>query len=316
LTPNQTAFVKGRYILENVVSAHEILHDSMKNKEKGVILKLYYEKTYDRVDWLFLEEMLNSRGFGIRWIMKLVKGGSICICLNDENNPLFSPGKGLRRGDPLSSLLFNLVGDVFTRMLIKAARRVHITGFMSSLYPKGVLSLQYADDTLLFLKHSTTSAGLLKWIMVCFEQLSGMKSNYNKSDLVPTNLDEDETMQYARIFCCKIDSFPFRYLGVPLHYKLRREDIQPIVDKVLNRIPGWKGRLLSCGARLVLLRACLASIPIYLMSLIRFPKWAIESINSHMTIFWDDNEDKHKYHLSNWQSLAQRKEGGGGARYP
>jgi hypothetical protein len=40
----------------------------------------------------------------------------------------------------------------------------------------------------------------------------------------------------------------------------------------------------------VLLRACLASIPICLMSLIRFSKWAIEAINSPMTIFlWDDH---------------------------
>jgi hypothetical protein len=166
---------------------------------------------------------------------------------------------------------------------------------------------------MLFLKHNLISAGHLKWIMVCFEQLSKMKINYNKSDLVPVNLDEEEILQYARIFCCKMRSFPFKYLGVPLHYeKLRSEDIQPIVDKVLNRIPGWKGRLLSYGARLVLFRSCLASIPIYLMSLIRFPKWAIETINSHLAnFFWDDTGDKHKYHISNWQSLAQRKENGG-----
>jgi hypothetical protein len=199
------------------------------------------------------------------------------VSLNDENRP----GKGLRQGDPLSPLLFNLVVDVFTRMLMKAARTNYISGFMTSIYPGGVLSLQYADDTLLFLKHDLVSAGHLKWIMVYFEQLSGMKINYNKSGMVPVNLEEEETLQYSRIFCCKVGSFPFKYLGVPLHYeKLRREDIQLIVDKLINRIPGWKGRLLSYGARLVLLRACLASIPIYLMSLIKFPKWATEAINS------------------------------------
>jgi hypothetical protein len=50
LTPNQMTFVRGRYILESVVSAHEILHDAIKNKEKGLVLKLDYEKAYDRVD--------------------------------------------------------------------------------------------------------------------------------------------------------------------------------------------------------------------------------------------------------------------------
>jgi hypothetical protein len=60
---------------------------------------------------------------------------------------------------------------------------------------------------------------------------------------------------------------------------------------------------------MVLLKAGLASIPIYLMSLIKFPKWAIETINSQMAIFfWDDQGDKYRYHLSNWYSLAQKKE--------
>jgi hypothetical protein len=58
--------------------------------------------------------------------------------------------------------------------------------------------------------------------------------------MTPINLDEEEAQDFAKIFCCKIGSFPFKYLGVPLHYeKLKREDIQPIVDEVMGRIPGW-----------------------------------------------------------------------------
>jgi hypothetical protein len=49
LASNQTVFVRGRFILESVVSSHEIIHEAAKNKEKGIILKLGYEKTYDRV---------------------------------------------------------------------------------------------------------------------------------------------------------------------------------------------------------------------------------------------------------------------------
>jgi hypothetical protein len=50
LAPNQTAFVRGRFILESVVFTHEIIHDTMKKKKKGLILKLDYEKAYDIVD--------------------------------------------------------------------------------------------------------------------------------------------------------------------------------------------------------------------------------------------------------------------------
>jgi hypothetical protein len=49
--------------LENIVAAHEIVHEATRKKEKGLVLKLDYEKEYDRVSWTFLEEMLVTRGF-------------------------------------------------------------------------------------------------------------------------------------------------------------------------------------------------------------------------------------------------------------
>jgi hypothetical protein len=57
LAHNQTTFVRGRYILESVVSAHEILHDSRRG-QKGLVLKVDYGKAYDRVNCHFLEDML------------------------------------------------------------------------------------------------------------------------------------------------------------------------------------------------------------------------------------------------------------------
>lgn len=195
VAPNQTAFIKGRFILESVVAAHEIIHEIHKQKQEGVVLKLDYEKAYDRVSWEFLEEILELRGFGPKWrswIQKVVKGGSLCIRINDENSGYFKPGKGLRQGDPLSPLLFNLVADVFTKMLIKAARQGFISGLLPNVIEGGVISLQYADDTLLFLENNPEKATTLKWLLICFEQLSGMKINYDKSELLTIGLEEDQ----------------------------------------------------------------------------------------------------------------------------
>jgi hypothetical protein len=114
--------------------------------------------------------------------------------------------------------------------------------------------------------------------VVCFEKISHIKINDYKSDLTLVNLEEENIQTYAKIFCCKIGTFPFKYLGVPLQYDmLRTEDIQPVVNKIINRIPGWIAKLLSYGARITLLKAYVASILIYLMYVIKFPKWFIEA---------------------------------------
>jgi hypothetical protein len=64
---NQTSFIKGRYILKSVVTAHEVLHNVHKGKQHGFVLKLDYEKSYDKVNWQFLLEILRMRCFGSKW---------------------------------------------------------------------------------------------------------------------------------------------------------------------------------------------------------------------------------------------------------
>jgi hypothetical protein len=63
ISPNQTTFIKGRYILESVVSAHETIHSVIKKGQKGAILKLDYEKAFDKVNLDFLDELLDKRNF-------------------------------------------------------------------------------------------------------------------------------------------------------------------------------------------------------------------------------------------------------------
>jgi hypothetical protein len=235
IAPTQTTFLKGRFILESVVSVHEVIHSVHSRGESGVVLKLDYEKAYDRVDWSFLDSMLASRGFGpiIRgWIKSILVKGSFCVRINDENSPYFMAGKGLKQGDPLSPLLFNFMADVFSKMLSKAASHGLIEGLMPTAIPGGVISLQYADDTILFLKNDIAMARNLKWLLTCFEQMSGMRINYHKSDLMPINLPEEDSNLFAQVFCCPVGKFPFKYLGVPMHYgNLRREDIQPVIGE-------------------------------------------------------------------------------------
>jgi len=49
ISPQQSAFIQGRYVLESVVVAHELVHSLNISGDPGIILKLDYEKAYDRV---------------------------------------------------------------------------------------------------------------------------------------------------------------------------------------------------------------------------------------------------------------------------
>lgn len=153
----------------------------------------------------------------------------------------------------------------------------------------------------------------LKWVLTCFEQVSGMRINFDKSEMIPLNLDPDEITNLGEILGCPIGKFPIKYLGVPLHVeKLSREDLQPLLDKILKRIAGWRGKLLSYKGRLTLIKTCLASIPVYLLSFFKFPKWALDMINSQMAnCLWNDYEGHRKIHLANWQMVCMKQEFGG-----
>jgi hypothetical protein len=193
--------------------------------------------------------------------------------VNGEDISYFKPGKGLRQGDPLSPSLFNLVGDGLTRMLKRVVDKGLVKGLLEEFRVGGIVSLQYADDTILFSKAEESALENLKCILMWYEQISGMRINFHKSEVIPINVEEDKVHGLAHILSCPIENFPIKYLGVPLHFdNLSREDIQPLVDKILKKIAGWKGNLLSLAARVTLIKTCLTSIPVYLLSFIKFPK--------------------------------------------
>lgn len=113
------------------MSAHQIVHVVASNKLVGFVFKLVYEKAYDMVSREFLLRMVRRRGFGPKWMHKLeslLHNGSVGIRINDTDSDFFIAGKGAMQGDPISPLLFNLVPDVFARMLKKAADNDLIVG--------------------------------------------------------------------------------------------------------------------------------------------------------------------------------------------
>jgi hypothetical protein len=153
-----------------------------------VFLKLDFQKAYDRLDWSFLCHALLQRGFDDRmvsWIMQIVMSGNTAININGEVGLYFRPSCGVRQGDHISSLLFNATVDVLAEILEKAKISGHISGVVGHLFlGRGVTHLQYADDTMIMVEGSELDIVNLKFLLLCFETMSGLKINFDKSEVV------------------------------------------------------------------------------------------------------------------------------------
>ena len=121
--PSQTAFMPDRNILEWVVVLHETLHEILTKKLDVVVFKVDYEKAYDKVKWPFLQQALRIKGFDQAWrdqVDSIMKKGSVRIRVNDDISHYFQTHKGLRQGDPMSPILFNIVVDMLTILIGRA----------------------------------------------------------------------------------------------------------------------------------------------------------------------------------------------------
>jgi hypothetical protein len=83
----------------------------------------------------------------------------------------------------MSSILFNIVVDMLAVMIGRAKENGQVGGLIPHLVDGGVSILQYADDTIIFMEHDLAKARNMKLVLCLFEQLSGLKINFNKSKL-------------------------------------------------------------------------------------------------------------------------------------
>ncbi|KAK1693140.1 hypothetical protein QYE76_009837 [Lolium multiflorum] len=316
ISPNQTAFIKGRNILEGPLALIEVIHELRSKKLGGILLKLDFEKAYDRVNWDFLAEVLRRKGFNeayIHRIMQLVSGGQTAISINGEIGPYFRNKPGVRQGDPLSPLLFNFIGEALSGILTAASEAGHIHGVVPHLIPGGISHLQYADDTLILIQNDEQSILNLKFLLLCFEDMSGLKINFHKSEVIVLDAHAEEQTRIANKFNCKQGAFPFIYLGLPISdRKLSLEQWLFLVRRLASKLEPWVGRLLSSGGRLVLSNSCLDNLPMFAMGLFLLQDGIhvkFDSIRSRF--FWEGAGPKRKYHMVNWPSVCRPKPMGG-----
>ena len=150
---NQSAFIPGRVIQDNILLTQEIRKGYNRIQgPKRVSFKIDIQKAYDTVHWGFLKKVLECFGFHskmVGWIMQCVTSTAFTLSINGDTIGFFKGGGGLSQGDPVSPYLFTLVMEVFTLMLKRHVARNQDFQYHFRYKELGLTHVCFADDLLL-----------------------------------------------------------------------------------------------------------------------------------------------------------------------
>ncbi|XP_074267048.1 uncharacterized protein LOC141590351 [Silene latifolia] len=181
----QEAFVKGRSLFNNIMLTQGLLKGyDRKNLSPRCMLKVDISKSFDSLQWQFIQDMLRSLKFPplfISWIMGCITGPWFTIKVNGANFSFFKGKSGVRQGDPLSPSLFILNMEILSRCFRVMCKEKDV-----SFHPKcvklGVNHLIFADDPMVFTRGDLPSVYKAAKILHLFSTWSGLVANFDKTE--------------------------------------------------------------------------------------------------------------------------------------
>ncbi|GKV32990.1 hypothetical protein SLEP1_g41549 [Rubroshorea leprosula] len=320
---SQSAFIRGRHMVDSIVIANETIDEAKRKKMASFMFKMDFEKAYDKVCWDFLDNMMMRMDFDPkwrRWITACLESAEMSILINGSTTRQFKSSRGLRQGDPLSPYLFLLVAEGLNGIISSAINHGLFEGIDIGNGGLKVSHLQFADDSILFGKAVERNIWAAKrniWaaksIMRIFELVSGLKINFVKSQLFSLNVSDEWKSKIAHILHCKQGAFPCRYLGVPIGSNNKSIALwKPLIKTFEKKLSQWKGRFLSFGGRITLLNAVLTSLPVFSMSVHLLPRGLILSLDKiRRNFLWGGGENKRKINWVAWDKVCKSKKEGG-----
>jgi hypothetical protein len=189
-----------------------------------------------------------------------------------------------------SPMLFILVMEVLGAMFRKADE-------WNLLHPLGVRQIKqrvslYTNDIMVFLSPTVEDLKLSHNIFDLFERATGLVCNMSKCQLAPIRCDDGQLSFATSILPCQVVNFPIIYLGIPLSVsKLPRSSWWQLIDRVVHKLPVWKGALMHKSGRLTLIKTTPATIPMHTDISVELPGWVCKALIKIMRAFlWSDIE--------------------------
>jgi hypothetical protein len=274
-------------------------------------------KAYDRVEWIFLENMMRRLGFAERWItlmMACVSSVRYQVRFNSEDTDMFSPTRGLRQGDPLSPYLFLLCAEGLSSLLLHEEEVGGIDGVRVCRNAPSVSHLLFADDSLILMKADMNNATSLQQVLDTYCANLGQLVSLSKSSIYfSPNTNVLLRAEICEALNIDTEALSDKYLGLPAIVGADRSDcFEHFIERIIQCINGWKEKILSIGGKEILLKAIAQAIPVYAMSVFLIPKGVCKKMMDAISRFWwGDDDNSNKMHWYAWWKLCYPKNEGG-----
>ncbi|GJU06616.1 RNA-directed DNA polymerase, eukaryota, reverse transcriptase zinc-binding domain protein [Tanacetum coccineum] len=316
VSSEQTAFIKGRSILDGPLILNEVIAWYRKRKQKLMVFKVDFEKAFDSIRRDFLDLVMAKLGFGFKWrswIHRCLLNARSSVLINGSPTSEFEIFRGLRQGDPLSPFLFILAMEGFHAITCKSVETSIFRGVSIGQGNMNISHLIYVDDVIFMGEWSQSNVHNLLCMLRCFYLVSGLKINVQKSKILGVYVSNEDVSDMAKVIRCGVANLSLIYLGIPVGCNMRRcSNWNTIIQKFSSKLSKWKACLLSIGGRLSLIKSGLGNLPTYYMSIYMMPvtiQNKLEMMRNNFFIGGDESEKKMTW-VSWKKCLVSKKLGG------
>jgi hypothetical protein len=167
---------------------------------------------------------------------------------------------------------------------------------------------------ILFLRPLESDIALTLRILHLFKNVVGLKTNIQKSSVVPIQCGDDEIASMHSLLPCRMENFPINYLGLPLSiYKLKRVQLHPLIVRLADLLLRWRTDLMTRTGRVVHVQFVITATVIYQAMALDLPPWFIKAVDKiRRGYFWKGRMDaKGGRYLMAWPKVTRPKELGG-----
>jgi ribonuclease HI/exonuclease III len=315
--PNQAGFVPGRSLYDSTRTSQAVIEYCQNFEENGCIIALDQEKAYDRIAHDYLWETLEKFKFPthfINTIKTLYKSATTIVTINDVLGNPIKIERGVRQGDPMSCILY----DLAIEPLAAAIRKSELKGFQAKGQTERLIASLFADDTLVYMKESDDINIMFK-VIDTFCTASTANFNIAKTEYLPVGSKayRQDVIANRKFGNNKIpdnvkivvDGEAMRTLGAWIGNEISIDpQWQGILERQKRIMETWASSRPSYKGKELIAKALVQSVALFLATVNHMPDEVVNKMQKGIKNFLWDNRPKG--YISWAGAVSDRTKGG------